>query len=120
LEHFHSANQTNNPSFALKQRNQSRKTIQELCTDICANVPYFFGQNDQNDTAKPGVGAFEVMWALFTCACMHSVPEGQRVWAISLLENIGHGMAVGQALPLVTLIRSETNLFEPSGVLDPG
>jgi hypothetical protein len=85
----------------LEQSNQIKDNIRNFCTDICASVPYFLRQMDQNDLPKPNVGAIEVIWALFVCASMHSLPEGQRLWAIKQLNKIGHGREIFQVLKLV-------------------
>src|SRR6201999_1455138 len=98
---------------------EAQETIRKLCTDICASVPFFLGQLNQNDPPRPRVGAFEVMWALFVCARMPCIPEEQRLWIIVQLERIGHEMAVRQALPLANLIRSKANLHRSGEVFDP-
>jgi hypothetical protein len=89
---------------------QIKETILNVCTDICASVPYFLCQMDENDPPKPGVGALEVMWALFNCASTQCLPDEQRCWAIKQLYNIGHGMGIPQALKLADLKNSEIML----------
>jgi hypothetical protein len=85
----------------LEQSNQIKGNIRNVCTDICASVPYFLRQMDQNDLPKLNVGAIEVIWALFVCASMHCLPEEQRLWAIKQLDKIGHGIEIFKALKLV-------------------
>jgi hypothetical protein len=96
------------PLALLEQSDQVKDTIQNVCTDICASVPYFLRQMDQSNHPRPGVGALEVMWPLFTCASMHCIPEEQRLWAIKQLEKIGYGMGILQALTLANLARSKS------------
>jgi hypothetical protein len=119
LDSSRSANQACDPFVLLKQCDQARTTIRKLCIDICASVPYFLCQRDQNDPPRPGVGALEVMWALFTCARMYCIPEEQRLWAIVQLDKIGHEMAVRLALSLANLIRLKGNPLESGSVFDP-
>src|ERR1700760_2798917 len=95
------------PSALPEQSVQAKETIQNICTDICASVPYFLLRMDQNNTPRPGVGGLEVMWALFTCANMGCIPEKQRLWATKQLDKIGYEMGVLQALTLANLARSK-------------
>lgn len=106
------------PFASLNQCSQTRNMTTLLCTDICASVPYFLRQLDQDRSPKPGVGALEVMWALFVCASMSCIPEQQRLWALDQLDRIGHEMAVGQAIPLAKAIRSKDSLGASSRLID--
>jgi hypothetical protein len=95
------------PSSLLEQSDRIKEIIRNICTDICASVPYFFRQTDQNDPQSPGIGAMEVMWALYICASMHCLPEEQRLWTIQQLEKIGYEMWITQALTLANLAKSK-------------
>jgi hypothetical protein len=94
----------------LAQHKQSREVVQELCNDICASIPYLLGYVDHG-LPKSGSGAIRAMWVLFVCACMHYVPETQRLWAIEQLERIGHRMGIHQTLPLADLMRKKVQLL---------
>jgi hypothetical protein len=82
------------------------RTIQQMCNEICASVPYFFGRADSNGLQKLGVGALEIMWGLSICGNMKNIPEEQRLWAVAQLERIGHEMGIPQALKLASLVTS--------------
>jgi hypothetical protein len=45
------------PSALLKQSDRIKETTRNICTDICASVPYFFRQTYQNHPQNPGIGA---------------------------------------------------------------
>jgi hypothetical protein len=118
LDSSHPGNQTRDHFVWIKQSNRARKTIRKLCIDICASVPYFLRPVDHNGNPRPGVGALEVMWALFTCAHMCCIPEEQRLWATMQLDRIGYDMGVRQALSLAKLVRSKGNLSAPGSVFE--
>ena len=99
----------------LTQHNQAQETIQKHCIDICASAPYFLRQIDQTDPSKPGVGAFEVMWALDTCARMNCNPATRRLWAIEQLEDIGRDMGIHQALQLAHSVKSKFKYISKRG-----
>jgi hypothetical protein len=103
-------NQTRDPFVSLNLCNRARKTIRNQCTDICASVPYFLRGVDQNEILRPGLGALEVMWALFTCARICCIPEEQRLWATTQLDRMGNDMGVRQALSLANLVRSQNGI----------
>jgi hypothetical protein len=107
LDSSPAVNSALHPLALLEQSNQIKETIWNACTDICASVPYFLRQMGQNYLQKPGVGALEVMWALFICASMHCLPDEQRLWATKQLDKIGNGMGILQALTLANLTRSK-------------
>jgi hypothetical protein len=119
LNSSRSKNQVCDPLVVDEQCNEAQETIQKLCVDICASVPYFLHQMNPNDSPRPGVGALEVMWALFICAGMQYIPGEQRAWAIAQLDKIGHEMAVPQALPMANLIRSNRVFPESGRVFSP-
>jgi hypothetical protein len=92
-------------SYSQAERN--KEIIRNLCTDICASVPYFLRRPNQNDSQSPGIGAMDIMWALSICGNTECLPEGQRLWAIEQLENIGRGMWITQALTLASVAKSK-------------
>jgi hypothetical protein len=95
-----------------ERRNQAKRKIVMLCTDICLSTPYFLRQMDYSSFPKPTVGSNDVMWALSVCANMRCVPEERRLWAVTQLERIGHEMGVHQALQLAKVARCSTNSDE--------
>jgi hypothetical protein len=108
------------PSTIFKQSERVKEIIRNTCTDICASVPYFFRQTNQNNTQNPGIGAMEVMWALFICADMQCVPEMQRLWAIQQLERIGYRMWIAQALAFADLAKSKITPVKQRGTESAG
>jgi hypothetical protein len=112
------SNQDLDQVFLLEERDRTHGVIRKLCNDIFGSVPYFLGQKHEKDPPKPGVGALEVMWALFSSACMRSISEEQRGWALMKMDNIGHEMGINQALTLASMVRSQVQLVELSGGFD--
>jgi hypothetical protein len=101
------------PILWMEKSDQARELIQEFCTDICVSVSYFLRQVNQARLPKPGVGALEIMWALFVCARMIDIPDQQRAWAIRHLEIIGQQLGVHQALLLANWTRFRSTPDKP-------
>jgi hypothetical protein len=88
----------------LGQSTELESIIQMLCNDICATVPYFLQQTDQQGDSKPGIGAFEVVWPLFFCASITCLPSEQRLWARRKLYEIGSDMGIPMARQLADVM----------------
>ena len=101
----------------LSHSERIKETIRNVCTDICASVPYFFRRTLHSEARNPGIGAMDVMWPLFICGSMYCLPEEQRLWAVQHLEKIGRGMWINQALTLANLAKSKITLAQ-CGELD--
>jgi hypothetical protein len=88
-----------------EQITELESTTQTLCNDICATVPYFLQQTDEQGDSKPGIGAFEVVWPLFFCASITSLSSEQRLWARRKLYEIGSDMGIPMARQLADVMK---------------
>jgi hypothetical protein len=87
-------------------------TLQKVCTDVCASAPYFLGRVNDSPMLNRSLGGYHFLWTVFVCACMPSISNSQKLWAIRQLESIGHDMGVHLALLLADHMRSKAKLIQ--------
>ena len=93
--------------------NLSRATILQLCSDICASVPFFLGytakQHHQPEAPPESVGgfapAFNLIWPLQFAARVPGVCDTRRRWIIRHLEKIGRTTGIYQALGFASSLK---------------
>lgn len=83
----------------------SNSTLQHLCHDICASVPFYLGysikMSDRASRPPPkAVSGNLLLWPLFTAAVSPVVSDIMRNWVIGRLRMIADVMGIRQAAPL--------------------
>jgi hypothetical protein len=98
------------------QREQAHLLLEQLCSELCASVPYFLGTvsipSSQPASTRRSLGGFQIMWPLFVCGSMTWTERPLRNWIIGQLESIGYTMGIQQAIPLAELMKRNGNLLE--------
>jgi hypothetical protein len=86
------------------------RTLQKVCTDVCASAPYFLGRVNESPMLNLSLGGYHVLYSLLVCACVSQIPDSQRLWATNQLESIGRDMGIHLAFLLSDLMRNKAYL----------
>jgi len=94
------------------QFDRSKSLAIQLCSDICASVPYMLDSFPDKSTSlhpsmQRSLGGLMLLWPLYAGVCMTPcVDERMRQWAIGRLQYIDSIMGIKQAgLMAATLLR---------------
>jgi hypothetical protein len=81
-------------SVDLPSVEESYTALAELIEDICASVPYFLGDVDQNGDLSTADESrqtgFWLMWLLHRICAIPGLDPGLRAWIVTLFERIGN------------------------------
>lgn len=103
LEEFPSA--WANVPFYESQLLSSNSTLQHLCHDICASVPFYLGYsvNAKDRASRPppkAVSGNMLLWPLYSAAVTGVVSDVMRDWVVGRLRVIADVLGIRQAAPL--------------------
>lgn len=101
------------PFHDLTQMRESEAILQTLSADICASVPFIFGENRLNDSTPyvPRAAAgTNLMWPLYLAATMDTTAPSTRAWCIMQLDKLGKRMGIRQASSLAKVLKSKTEI----------
>ena len=117
--------------FYQSQLLASQSTLQHLCHDICASVPFYLGYsaNARDRASRPppkAVSGNLLLWPLYTAAVAETVSDVMRDWVAGRLRVIADVIGIRQAAPLAYTLRLKQDLVawesgtvdESSGMID--
>lgn len=105
-----------NITYDMAQLRQSEAVLIKLNADICASVPYVFGQVDANglqtgSSCSPrAVMGIWILWPLYLAATMDTATPTTRAWVINQLDKMGRTMGIQQAISLAAVLRAQKEI----------
>ncbi|KAG0645460.1 hypothetical protein D0Z07_8609 [Hyphodiscus hymeniophilus] len=104
-------------SFYESQLLASNSTLQHLCHDICASVPFYLGYsvNASDRASRPppkAVSGNLLLWPLYSAAVTRIVSDVMRDWVAGRLRIIADVMGIRQAAPLAYTLGLQQDLLE--------
>ncbi|KAK7552588.1 hypothetical protein IWX49DRAFT_559987 [Phyllosticta citricarpa] len=120
-----SPNFSDDETAALARR--GRYITQQLVDDVCAGVPFHLEYDlqqqgsafAQDREAATALGGYLLVWHLFVCANVETIPLLQRTWLQGRLGFVGRaGITQAQVLSVVRR-REDANKFDSPGPAGP-
>ncbi|KAK7512950.1 hypothetical protein IWZ03DRAFT_384473 [Phyllosticta citriasiana] len=120
-----SPNFSDDETAALARR--ARYITQQLVDDVCAGVPFHLEYDlqqqgcafAQDREAATALGGYLLVWHLFVCANVETIPLLQRTWLQGRLGFVGRaGITQAQVLSVVRR-REDANKFDSPGPAGP-
>lgn len=101
------------PTYNLTQMRESEAVLREMNADICASVPFLFGENHPggSSTYVPRAAAgTNVLWPVYVAATMDTTSPSTRAWCIIQLEKLGKTMGIRQASSLAKVLKAQKEI----------
>ncbi|MCJ1279212.1 hypothetical protein MMC21_007036 [Puttea exsequens] len=101
------------PSYDRAQILKSETLLKHTNEDICASVPFVFGESHKDDPTPyvPRAAAgMTLLWPLYLAATMDTTPPSMRAWCLVQLERLGNAVGIHQATSLAQVLRSEKEI----------
>lgn len=93
------------------QHMKSLAVVLEMCSDICASVPYLLGQDkpyaEQLTQPPPAACGYFLLAPLYLAGNAIGVPHEMRQYALGRLTYIGHGLGICQASLLAQMLQAK-------------
>lgn len=93
----------------------SEDTIQSMCLDICASVPFYFNFQgcDKSCTGSPDpIHCQSLIWPLYVASSMDQSSDMMRGWAMVQLIRLGQIIGTKQTSTLAALLQSKEHISD--------